>query len=170
MIPWDVKLQLPGVANRVMLHSLLSAMSNSICFPSYIDSYLTTFSNTKSHILKHYDSSGVMNLQGNIICHPKICFFGIRDILGWLFLRNRRMRILFFSFLTPPFYFLKELKDRAYYHMEVKVLCVPFFLYGKASICLPNIYLSTCLVHLISFMSHINSVMYLLLFSSTLHT
>lgn len=42
---------------------------------------------TKSTVTK----SGIeMELEGSKICHPKICFVGIRIILGWLFLRNSR--------------------------------------------------------------------------------
>ena len=36
---------------------------------------------------------------GNKICHPRVYLFGMRILLGWLFVRNRRLRKLFFYFL-----------------------------------------------------------------------
>lgn len=38
-------------------------------------------------------------VKGNKICHTKICLFTILIILGWLFLRNGRLRRFFF---LPP--------------------------------------------------------------------
>lgn len=41
----------------------------------------------------------ILLLQESKICHLKMCICGMRIILGWLFLRNRRFQKFFF---LPP--------------------------------------------------------------------
>ena len=44
------------------------------------------------------------HMKGSRICHPKICFFGIRIILSWLFLRKSRKKKISENRVEVTFY------------------------------------------------------------------